>query len=286
VVYARVMAMARRTSPAGRHLQHGGVPLWTETSGEGSAVLLLTGLGYATWCWSELVPPLASRWRTVAMDNRGTGRSGKPEGPTSIEQMAEDAVAVLDALDIPRAHVLGHSMGGYLALTLARNHPGRVRSLVLVATSAGGPGSLPVPQSTRAAWQAAAPLPAPEFARRTMPLSYAPGWVEANTERFERNLAHRLEFPTPPQTWAAQYAACERYLQAGIDAARITCPSLVIHGTADRVVPFGNGERLAEALPRARFLRVENGGHLWFLEAPETFARSVMEHLVSQEKSA
>lgn len=257
----------------------GGARLWMEQAGEGPAVLCLSGLGYASWCWGELQAALSSRWRALAVENRGTGRSEKPPGPYSIEQFADDAARVLDRLELAEAHVVGHSMGGYIALKLALRHPGRVRSLVLVGTTDGGAGALPVPESTRSAWQAAAGLGPAEFARRTMPLSYAPGWVEANPERFESILSARLRHPTPIDAWQAQYAACEQYLMRGIPTSDIRNPALVVHGTQDRVVPFENGARLASRLPQGRLHRILGGGHLCFLEDPEGFARLVAAHL-------
>jgi len=255
-----------------------------EEAGVGAPVLLLPGLGYAAWCWREAMGGLALHRRAIALDNRGTGRSDKPPGPYSIGQLADDAAGVLDALGVPAAHVVGHSMGGYVALTLARRHPAKTLSLVLVATSAGGPQALPVPPQTLASWQSAAHLPPHEYARRTMPLSYAPGWVETHSDSFEGHLGARLKYPTPPQAWAAQFAACQAYLDEGIPPAGIHAPTLVVHGTADRVVPFENGRRLAAALPRARLVTFEGGGHLCFLEKPAEFSRLLADELTTFEE--
>jgi 3-oxoadipate enol-lactonase len=253
---------------------------WVEDSGgDGEPLLLVSGLGYSSWCWAELRDLLRGRWRVVSFDNRGTGRSAQPAGPYSIAMLADDAASMLEACGVETAHVLGHSMGGYIALTLARRHPQRVRSLVLVSTAGGGRGCLPLPEDTRAAWLAAAGLPPEQYARRTMPLSFAPGWTERHPKRFERYLRSRLQHPTPPACWAAQFQACEQYFAEGVGAEQIAQPALVIHGTADRVIPFANGELLASQLPNARLLRLDGVGHLPYLEEPERFASAVREFL-------
>ena len=256
--------MSSKTGP----VQAGPVSLYVEERGSGDPLLLIQGLGYATWAWRHQLPYFAERWRVVAFDNRGTGRSDKPPGPYSIEQMADDAAAVLEAVGAGLAHVLGMSMGGYIAQMLALRHPERVRSLVLLVTAAGGPRSLPVPEATREAWLASASLPPPEFARATMPLSFRPGWTDEHPEEFEQLLAARLEFPTPGECWAAQYAACERFASDDPPVERMSVPTLVVHGTADRVVPYENGVALAERIPGARLVTFEGAGHLAALEEP------------------
>lgn len=262
-----------------RTVQLPGLESWVESRGAGEPVLCISGLGYSAWCWEELCAALAPTHRAIRFDNRGTGRSGKPAGPYSIAMLADDAAQLLDALGIPSAHIVGHSMGGYIALTLAQRHPAKVHSLVLVGTSPGGPQALPVPEDTRAAWGAALGLPPVEYARRTMPLSFAPGWTDAHPAQFEEYLKRRTQFPTPPECWLAQFNACGEYANQGVDLARLRMPALAIHGTADRIVPFENGELLARGLPNVRWLPVEGAGHIPYLEDPPWFARVVREHL-------
>lgn len=246
--------------PAGR--------LFVDDRGCGPALLLIPGLGYASWSW-EAQLPLAASWRLLAVDPRGAGRSFKPPGPYTIEEMAAELAAVVRAVDQPPVHVAGFSMGGYLALTLAANRPEVVRSLVLLATSSGGAGHVPVPDATRAAWLAAAELPPADYARATMHLSFAPGWVDANEKDYERLLSARLAHPTPAPCWRVQYEACEAYLAEGIPVETLDIPTLVIHGREDRVLPFENGELLAAKLPRGDLLPLDGAGHLAHLERPD-----------------
>ncbi|MBA2331575.1 MAG: alpha/beta fold hydrolase [Actinobacteria bacterium] len=242
--------------------------LYREEHGDGPPLLLLTGLGYAIWSWQRQIPAWSESFRTIAVDNRGTGRSPKPPGPYSIEEMADDAA---EALDGRRAHVAGFSMGGYIAQTLALRHPDLVEKLVLVCTATGGPNHLPTPAETISTWEAYADRTPPEFARASMPLSFAPGWTDEHPDEFEHLLADRLEHPTPPECWRAQYDACWRFIERVSPVEEIAAPTLVVHGDADRIVPYENGVELARRIPGARFERLARDGHLLFLESPDHF---------------
>src|SRR4051794_13788943 len=112
-----------------------GTRLFVSEHGDGDDVLFIPGLGYSGWCWVRQVGPISEFARMLAMDNRGVGHSDKPAGRYSIEQMADDAYEVLRQKASGPAHVVGTSMGGYIAQTLAIRHPDAVRSLVLVATT-------------------------------------------------------------------------------------------------------------------------------------------------------
>jgi len=252
------------------------VKLYTEEHGEGHPLLLITGLGYALWSWQRQIPAWSRRFRVVAIENRGTGRSPKPPGPYSIEEMADDAA---EALRGRHAHVAGFSMGGYIAQTLARRHPELVERLVLICTGTGGANYLPTPAETIAAWEANADRAPAEFARATMPLSFRPGWTDEHPEEFEQLLDDRLEHPTPPECWRAQYDACWRFVAQRTPVEEIAAPALVAHGDADRIVPYENGLELARRIPGLEFVRFEGGGHLLFLESPEDFNRTVEEFL-------
>lgn len=264
----------------GRLVAANGVQLWVEPgAGAGPPVLLIAGLGYATWCWHELRAQLGGELALTAFDNRGAGRSDKPPGPYSIAQLADDAAAVLDGVGLASAAVLGHSMGGYIALTLALRHPRKVRSLVLVGTSPGGPATQPTPAETLATWKLAGTMSPQDYARRSMPKSFAPGWTEAHPQAFEDILARRLQHPTPAASWLAQYQACVDYVGRGVEVEKIVTPALVIHGEQDQVVVHANGRLLARRLPRARFVSLPDAGHLPFLEDPSGFAGLVRDHL-------
>jgi pimeloyl-ACP methyl ester carboxylesterase len=250
--------------------------LYVEVHGEGEPLLLIEGLGQSMWAWREQVPVFARHFRTIAFDTRGTGRSLVPEEPYGIDELAQDAA---DLLDGRTAHVVGLSMGGYVALTLALSRPELVRSLVLVGTGAGGPNRVPRPQDIRDAYAAAIGLPFEEYGRVTMPLTFSPGWTERNPERFEQVLAARLEYPTPDLTLDAHLQACYAFYGRGCEVERIDVPALVLHGDADVIVPVENGRMLAARLPNARYVELPGRGHNVQLEDPATINRLVLEFL-------
>lgn len=264
-------------------LQAGEQKFWVESVGQGTPVLCISGLGYSAWCWDELRDTLSATHRVITFDNRGTGRSNKPAGLYSIPMLADDAAAVLDALSIPKANVIGHSMGGYITQTLALRHPAKVRSLTLIGTSPGGAGTEPFPPETAQAWQAAAGLPPTDYARRTMPFSFAPGWSDAHAQLFEQYLQRRLRHPTPSECWLAQYQACVEYAAAGVAVENISAPALVIHGDQDRVVPFANGRLLAQRLSGARWLPMPGVGHVPYLESRAECTRAIFDFLETAE---
>ena len=250
--------------------------LHVEEHGEGDTLLLIQGLGQAMWAWREQVPVFAERFRTVAFDTRGTGRSPAPPGPYSIADLAGDAAKILAGR---AAHVVALSMGGYVALTLALARPELVRSLVLIGTGGGGPDRVPRSPETRKVFADAIGLPPEEFGRRTMPYTFAPGWAERNPERFEEILAARLEHPTSYETIETHVQACYRFYADGCAVEQIEAPALVIHGDADLIVPVENGRRLAERLPNARYVELPGRGHNLPLEEPETINPLVLDFL-------
>ena len=236
----------------------GSKELYVEEHGEGDPLLLVEGLGQAMWAWREQVPVFAQSFLTITFDTRGTGRSWMPTEPYGIADLAEDAAGVLGGRT---AHVVGLSMGGYVALTLALAHPELVRSLVLVGTGAGGADRVPRPDRVREAFAAAMGLPPEEFGRRTMPYTFASGWAERNADRYDEILAARLERPTSYET--------------------IEAPALVIHGDEDLIVPVENGRMLAARLPNVRYEELPGRGHNLPLEDPETFNPLVVDFLDS-----
>ncbi|MGC0328152.1 3-oxoadipate enol-lactonase [Streptomyces glaucescens] len=242
-------------------------------------LLLVPGLGYGPWSFAPQRADLALDHRLVMLHNRGTGASDAPPGPYSVEVMADDAAAVLRAVGSDRTHVVGTSMGGYISLWLAQAHPELVGSLVVIASSPGGPGAFPVPSQTTTLWRDHARLSAEEFARQTMPHSFAPGWTEAHNKEYATLLASRLSSPTARQAWDAQSSACEDFLQRGLPDAGPHQPVTCIHGTADRVVPFENLAAFSQRLPHARLVTLPGAGHLCWLEHPHDVNRIIRDHL-------
>jgi len=220
------------------------------------------------------VVPLLDR-EAITFDNRGTGALSSEPARRTIADVAEDALAQVDG----PADIVGLSMGGYVAMTIALSRPEAVRSLVLAGTGAGGPDRMRRPKHVADAFFAALRLPYEEYARRTMPYTFSDGWAERNPERFEAILTARLERPTPYSTIEAHADACYAFYRAGCAVERISAPTLVIHGSEDVIVPVENGRMLAERIPGARYVELPGRGHNLPPEEPETFAGLVNEFL-------
>lgn len=252
---------------------------WTAI-GEGSeTIVLIMGLGGWSGDWGTLFPTqLAKHYRVVMFDNRGTGTSSRSPGPYTLEQFATDAVAVIDEVASGRAHVLGISMGGMIAQLVALDHSRRVDKLILVSTHCGGARALlPLPHIVPALFPTPG-TPADVVVRTRLAAIAAPGWAEKNPEQLEERLRQSLKAPTPVRTYRAQLDAIlrsDRY--ARLDD--IEAPTLVVHGDADALVPYGNGELLAKRIPGARLHTLQGVGHLPMWEAPDETVRVILEFL-------
>ena len=245
-----------------------------EVTGDGPPILLMMGLGYARWGWGPLTPLLAKRFRVVTYDNRGIGESEVPPGPYTTDELAEDAVSVLDAVGLDRAHVVATSLGGMAAQRLALDQPERVDRLVLACTTPGGQHAHPMPAQTVALMHEAATL-APDVAMRRFVAN-----ALATDELVEEITQLRLANPPDPDGWQAQAAASLTH--DTIDRlGEITAPTLVLHGTGDNVVDPRNSELLAERIPNAGLELLEGAGHLFFWEQPERTATLIEEFLAA-----
>lgn len=249
-----------------------------ERQGSGEPLLLIHGLGYARWGWEPVLDGLAERFTVLSFDNRGIGESDAPPGPYTVAELAADAAQVLDEAGVERAHVVGTSLGGMIALELALSYPERVDRLVLACTTPGGSDAHPMPKKTAALVALAATLEPPVALRRFVENALAPATVEERPELVDEIVARRLETPQDPVAWVAQASAGGAFNRLA-KLGTIERVTLVQTGTDDVVVDPRNSELLAERLPRARLERFEGGGHLFFWEQPDAFVSSVTRFL-------
>lgn len=249
--------------------RNGGVELYYEVHGSGPPLLLIQGLGYGIWGWWKQVPDLSREYRVIVFDNRGVGASTKVTEPYTVHDMADDAEAVLVAAGVDAAHVAGISLGGIIAQSLAARYPQRVRALVLISTTHGGPEAVPLPPDTAAIMLDPGEGLTPEQKiRRNMPPAFRPGWVEAHPGEFDEIVAVRVDNVPPWDAYVAQATAGGTAdTTALLD--EIEVPTLIVHGTQDGVVPFANAELLASKIAGARLERLEGAGHVVMIEEPE-----------------
>lgn len=252
-------------------VDRGDVKIWWEAEGSGPPVLLIMGLASSSDMWFRLVPVLAPRYRTIRFDNRGVGRTGVSPGPYSIELMAADAAAVLDAAGEAGAHVVGASLGGLIAQELALSFPQKVRSLVLACTDPGGPEAVETEAHRRLG--AVEERPSPET---LVPLLYSP---TASRQRIEEDLEVRFRHPAEPDGVANQIAGLRAYAGSYRRLGQIRVRTLILHGTADQLVDPRNAELLARGIPHARLELFEGGGHVFAAEQPARFTQLVSDFL-------
>ncbi|HEX8918798.1 MAG TPA: alpha/beta hydrolase, partial [Chloroflexota bacterium] len=150
-----------------------GISLYYEVHGEGPNLVLIEGIGYHTWMWYRQIPAFAPHFRTLIYDNRGVGRSDMPPGPYTHEQNADDLAGLLDSIGWDRAHILGISMGGFIAQEFALKYSQRVDRLVLVATAFGGPNMVPLPPEAIKALTPDPTLSPEEKIRQAMPVAFS-----------------------------------------------------------------------------------------------------------------
>ncbi len=239
---------------------------WTSDGDDAAPpVLLVMGLAYPAQMWFRLVPALAARYRVLRVDNRGAGLTGDaPGAPYTVPTMAGDCLAVLDAAGVDRAHVVGISMGGLISQEIVHAAPERVRSLCLMATHAGTAHAVWDPEALAMLGNRGEMTPQ-EAAEQSIPFNYAP---TTPRERMEQDWAVRLPLATTPAGYLAQLTGASTW--DGYDRlATITTPTLVVHGTLDRLVPPANGTMIAERIPGARLSMVEQANHLLMTDQPE-----------------
>lgn len=234
---------------------------------DAEAVTFLEGLAYGTWMWNWQREGL-SEHRTVVMDNRGTGDSEAPEGPYTVEEMAADLEAVLDDAGIERTHLVGASLGGMIAQRYALDYD-RAESLALLCTTPGGDDAVPIPEETQARMLAVPDDYGPsETIRHKMEPAFTDGFWDDNQDVVDRIVDWRLETDPSEDAYEWQSAAAVGF-DASDELDEIDLPTLVLHGTDDRVLPPENGRLLAEGIPGARLVEVEGGSHLFFVERDE-----------------
>jgi pimeloyl-ACP methyl ester carboxylesterase len=256
-----------------------GLDLYYEETGSGPPLFLITGLSGNTLGWAMLQPALAERFRVIAFDNRGAGRSSAPPGPYTTRQMANDAAALLDHLGIDRADVIGHSMGGMIAQELALAHPARVERMILYGTFARPRPAILDPWLN--AWVHACQRGADprEVALSLMPWFFTPALM-AQQNRVETALAEWLAdpYPAPAHGIAAQADACRSH--DTLDRLpQIAAPTLVLVGAEDIVTPVSCAQELVAGIPGARLHVLDRGGHIADAEYPEAVTEALLAFL-------
>ena len=274
-------------------MQVNGVDLCVETFGSPTdpAILLVMGAGASMdWWQDDFCARLAAGPRyVIRYDHRDTGGSTSyPPGEPGYtgDDLVADAAALLGVLGVRRAHVVGQSMGGALAQLLALDHPERVASLTLVATSPAGPDPdlPPMSEEARAAFAAIAE---PDWSDRAAVIEYLTEQWRATASRsrpFDAEGTRALCARVVDRTTNIESSMKNSYAAEGSDRWRerlggLDVPTLVVHGTEDPVYPYDHAEVLANRIPKATLVRWEGVGHEQPPQLVPELTRLVIQHI-------
>jgi 3-oxoadipate enol-lactonase len=257
-----------------------GFPIAYETFGkrDGEPLLLIQGLGADARGWALQRMSFGRRYRCFAVDNRGVGGTSGAPHPLSLEQMANDSMAVLDAEGVETAHVQGASMGGAIAQIVGVRHPQRVRSLVLACTACRNPEWR---RELLTEW-------AEGVERDGMAALTGEGLRWLVGPRLQRrfgvwlNLMARILLQATPENFVAQTRAIlDVDDDVRFELGSIRAPTLVITGTQDLLTPLGDAEELQELIAGSRLFELRGAGHSLMVEAPNAYNRAVVDFLRS-----
>jgi pimeloyl-ACP methyl ester carboxylesterase len=256
------------------------IELYVETHGDGEPLLLIAGFACDLSMWSEVVPALAGHYRVIVFDNRGVGRSAAPDSPYTIRAMAGDAAALLDGLGVGQVHVAGYSMGGQIAQELALARPGQVRSLMLLSSCAR------CDERNKAVMETWGELPrAVEprlMARLLLPWLYSNAFF-TKPGAVEQLLTLLLDNPYPPTPHGIyRQSRALGDFDATDRLGGIGCPTLVLAGEEDALLPVALSRQLARGIPGAELVVMEKTGHGLLVESPEGVARAMLGFLSRQ----
>jgi pimeloyl-ACP methyl ester carboxylesterase len=258
-----------------------GTELHYERAGSGEPLLLIQGMSANHMAWGRPFSSLLEQsFEVISFDNRGIGLSSRVTEAFSIAEMAADTAGLLDALEVESAHVLGISMGGMIAQELALAQPGKLRSLTLGCTYCGGEGSqLMDPADFQGLVEAMGSGDAQRVFRAMYELNLSPGF-RAEESRYADFTAMAEALPAPRETIGLQVQAIAAH-DTSARLSDVAAPTLVIHGTVDRVLGYPNGPMIAGLIPGARLETYEDVGHMFWWEQPEHTAELVREHALT-----
>jgi proline-specific peptidase len=254
------------------------VEIYYEVHGPPDAppIVFIGGWASYHWIWFRQIPVLSQKFRCIVFDNRGAGRSSKPDYPYTMKMFADDVIGLLDSLKIDTAHILGISMGGLIAQQIAITYPERLRSLIIVSSHFGGANYIPMDDETMALLiaiptETISPKQAVEMRYQA---TFSPEFLRTGRAVLEQTERWIARYPAPVHCQIHQTQAVNTY--DGEEAIKqITAPTLIVHGTADKAVPPGNAKLLANNIPNSKIEYIEGGSHFSIIEKYDEFNKIV-----------
>lgn len=263
-------------------IDHNGCRLAYDVRGEGPAVLLIQGVAVHGPGWNPQIDALAKHYRCVSFDNRGMGRSVPVPTSVTVEQMADDALAVATAAGCDRFHVVGHSLGGLVALRLALEHRPRVMSLALLCTFADGRAAAPL--TGRMCWLGMRTRVGPRRMRRRafVRLVMPPGAAfdaDALAKQLEPLFGH--DVGDQPPIVGKQLKAMRGYSAAPRLGELAGVPTLVMNGVHDPISPPRVSRAIADGIPGAKYVEYADASHGLPIQHADRVNAVLLEHFAS-----
>ena len=247
-----------------------GCQLYYEVHGEGEPLVLIMGLRRNIEWWYRQKDALSKCFKVIMFDNRGAGRSEKPQTTYSIGLFAEDTAHLMDVLEVIDAHILGISMGGYIAQEFSINFPDKVRSLILGCTGCGGSKAVPMSQDRMEKFIANKGLEPNEILKKDMDIYFSNEFVTQYLKKIEEFTDISSRYYQPPDAFKRQFNACLNHDTAN-RLNRISAPTLIMAGDDDPLIPPENSKILQRLIPGADISIFPGKRHCFFIEASDRF---------------
>lgn len=256
------------------------IEIYYEIHGQGDSLVLIMGLRRNIEWWYGQIPTVSKHFKVLVFDNRGAGRSDRPKMDYSIRLFADDTARLIESLGMKKAHILGLSMGGYIAQELAINYPHIVKSLILACTGPGGDRAVLMSPERLKNFTANEGLTPEQILRKDMDIYFSDKFIQGFPEKIEKFVEISLRYYQPLDAFERQFAACLKHNTVK-RLNRITVPTLIMSGDDDPLVPPENSEILKELIPHAELIFFPAKRHCFFIEEAEQFNRKVISFLKS-----
>ena len=252
-----------------------------ELRGSGDPMVMIHGAQGDQTMFAGIAAAFSDHYRVLTFDQRGTGLSDKPDMDYTIAMLADDTAALMDHVGFTDAHILGVSMGGTIAQELVLRHPAKVRSLILGCTTPGGPQSIRAAAIGMGAYSTKE-MSAEERGRALAEAAFTRGYIERHPELIPSMIEARRNRPIDPIAFAHRMKAIQTH-DAYERLPRIKCPTLVITGKDDALIPWENSRLIAQRIEGAQLTVLEPAGHCFWLEQPER-SHDAIAHFLSTRR--
>jgi pimeloyl-ACP methyl ester carboxylesterase len=259
-----------------------GVNLYYEIHGEGEPLVFIEGLAQQIVMWKYQVEELKNYFKVVLFDLRGNGKSDKPLSGYSVDIFADDTIKLIQELNLQKPHILGVSLGGFVALKVLIKYGSQIGKGVLVNTSFGGPNYIPPSMEVLNIMLTGGGGKTPfERGFNSLSLGFTEKFVKDKREVIEEIVNALLENPQPPYAYQGQAMAGAQF-NAENEVQNIENEVLVIVGEKDKIVPKENGINLKNKLKNSKLEIIKDAGHLCFIEKYKEFNEIVKNFLLGR----